>query len=52
MPEAKRQAAGPDAHLDQLAAHINARVTAADRAESRVRRQRVLAFLFRQGAIT
>jgi ribonuclease R len=50
-PEAELRAPEPDAHLDQLAAHINARATAADRAESRVRRQRVLAFLLRQGAI-
>jgi ribonuclease R len=50
-PEAGLQAPLQDAHLDQLAAHINARAAAADRAESRVRRQRVLAFLLRQGAI-
>jgi ribonuclease R len=50
-PEAELRAPEPDAHLDQLAAHINARAAAADRAESRVRRQRVLAFLLRQGAI-
>jgi len=50
-PEAELQALEPDADLDRLAAHINARAVAADRAESRVRRRRVLAFLLRQGAI-
>ena len=50
-PGAELRPPVPEADLEQLAEHINARATAADRAESRVRRQRVLAFLLRQGAI-
>jgi ribonuclease R len=40
-----------DRQLADLGLHVNARAAAAERAESRVRRRRVLAFLLRQGAI-
>ncbi len=41
----------PDESLETIGRHVNARAAAAERAESRVRRRRVLAFLLRQGPI-
>lgn len=40
-----------DRKQESLAEHLNARTLAADRAESRVRRRRILEFLLRQGGI-
>ncbi len=40
-----------DADLEKLAARVNSRSLAADRAEARIRRRRVLEFLLRQGGI-
>lgn len=50
-PDAALESPVPDEALDALAEHVNARSAAADRAESRVRRRRVLEFLLRQGGI-
>ena len=41
----------PDDELELLATHVNARAAEAERAESRIRRRRVLEFLLRQGGI-
>ena len=40
-----------DLALEELGEHLNARSAAAERAESRIRRRRVLEFLLRQGAV-
>jgi ribonuclease R len=50
-PDASLAKPCADQQLADLGRHINARAAAAERAESRVRRRRVLAFLLRQGAI-
>jgi len=50
-PEDKLPAPSTDLDLASLAEHVNARSLAADRAESRIRRRRVLEFLLRQGGI-
>ncbi len=41
----------PDETLEELARHVNARAFAAERAESRLRRRRVLEFLLRLGGV-
>jgi ribonuclease R len=50
-PDTELAAPREDQELAELGRHINARAAAAERAESRLRRRRVLAFLLRQGAI-
>ena len=50
-PVAKLPAPGEDAALETLAQHVTARAAAADRAESRIRRRRVLEFLLRMGGV-
>ena len=50
-PEAGRASPKPDETLESLAERMNERSVGADRAESRIRRRRVLEFLLRQGGI-
>ena len=50
-PDAALASPVTDEALDAMAEHVNARSAAADRAESRVRRRRMLEFLLRQGGI-
>jgi len=50
-PDGKQKEPIQDPHLEKVAVHLNTQSAAADRAESRIRRQRVLEFLLRQGGI-
>jgi len=50
-PVAKLSAPGADEELESLAEHVTARGAVAGRAESRIRRRRVLEFLLRLGGV-